>query len=514
MIPRSLSQDPFRLTLAFVGVLAAIRLVALFATPIELYPDEAQYWLWSRELAFGYFSKPPMIAWLIGLTTGVGGNDEPWVRLSSLFLHAGAALALFDAGARLYDRWTGFWSAAIYSLMPGVTLSSGVASTDAPLLFFLAISLAAYVRLGGAAAARDRITWAAALGAGLGLAMLSKYAALYGLIGLAAHAALSREARTRWSPASLAAAGIALCVILAPNLLWNAANGFATVSHTASNANWGAERLFNPAELADFLVGQFGVFGPVAFGALIAGCALAFRRKSVEPRDLLLLCLIAPPLIAVSIQAFVSRANANWAAAAYVAGSVLVAAWLLRWRAKRWLAALAVTQLALTGFMTAAAVSPAFADAAGLANGLKRSRGWDATARAVIERTQIAAADGPVTAVAVDDRFLFNALAYYGRDWFGRDGRPPLVVWVRGAAPGNQAEATAPLTRDRGERVVVALLKPDLAASAAEDFDRVEPLDPVSVRLDSKRTRDLAVFVGAGFDPVRDGAASASPTAP
>lgn len=514
MIQKSLPQDPVRLSLAFIGVLAAVRLVALFATPIELYPDEAQYWLWSRELAFGYYSKPPMIAWLIALTTGVGGNDEPWVRLSSLILHAGAALALYDVGSRLYDRWTGFWSAAIYSLMPGVALSSGIASTDAPLLFFLALSLMAYVRLGEAASARDRIAWAAALGASLGLAMLSKYAALYGLIGLAAHAALSKEARGRWAPAALAASVAAFAAILAPNLLWNAANGFATVSHTASNANWGAERLFNPAELADFLVGQFGVFGPIAFGALIAGCVLAVRRKTLEPRDLLLLCLLAPPLVAVSIQAFVSRANANWAAAAYVAGSVLVAAWLVRWRAKRWLVALAATQLFLTGFMTAAAISPAFADAAGLANGLKRSRGWDATARAVIERTQTAAADGTITAVAVDDRFLFNALAYYGRDWFGRDGRPPLVVWVRGAAPGNQAEATAPLTRDRGERVVVALLRPDLAASASEDFARVEPLDPVSVRLDAKRTRDLAVFVGEAFDPVRDGTTRASPTPP
>ena len=28
----------------------------------DLLPDEAQYWSWSRHLAFGYFSKPPIIA--------------------------------------------------------------------------------------------------------------------------------------------------------------------------------------------------------------------------------------------------------------------------------------------------------------------------------------------------------------------------------------------------------------------------------------------------------------------
>ena len=77
----------WRLTLMMVGVLTVARLAALFATPLELYPDEAQYWLWSRTLAFGYFSKPPMIAWLIWLTTHIGGDGEAWVRLSAPLLH-------------------------------------------------------------------------------------------------------------------------------------------------------------------------------------------------------------------------------------------------------------------------------------------------------------------------------------------------------------------------------------------------------------------------------------------
>jgi hypothetical protein len=45
----------WRLTLILVGVLTVLRVVALFVTPLELYPDEAQYWLWSRHLDFGYF---------------------------------------------------------------------------------------------------------------------------------------------------------------------------------------------------------------------------------------------------------------------------------------------------------------------------------------------------------------------------------------------------------------------------------------------------------------------------
>jgi 4-amino-4-deoxy-L-arabinose transferase-like glycosyltransferase len=159
------------------------------------------------------------------------------------------------------------------------------------------------------------------------------------LAGLAAHLAATREARRIWTPTMALAALAALAVIFAPNLIWNLTHHFATLEHTASNANWNAKSLFNIRELMEFLGSQFGVFGPVPFAVLAGGTiALALRRR-LEPADLLLLCLALPPLLTVGAQAFVSRANANWAGVAYIAGSILAAAWLLRWNARRWLVA-------------------------------------------------------------------------------------------------------------------------------------------------------------------------------
>ena len=71
-----------------VAALTLARLIALFTSPLELYPDEAQYWLWSRTLDFGYYSKPPVIAWAIWATTALGGDAEPWVRLSAVMFQA------------------------------------------------------------------------------------------------------------------------------------------------------------------------------------------------------------------------------------------------------------------------------------------------------------------------------------------------------------------------------------------------------------------------------------------
>ena len=61
-----------RAALLLTAGLTLARLIALFRTPLELYPDEAQYWLWSRTLSFGYYSKPPIIAWAIWASTAFG----------------------------------------------------------------------------------------------------------------------------------------------------------------------------------------------------------------------------------------------------------------------------------------------------------------------------------------------------------------------------------------------------------------------------------------------------------
>ena len=72
-----------------------LRIFSLHVSPIELSVDEAQYWHWSRNIDFGYFTKPPMIAWLIGFSTFIFGNEEWAVRLFSPITHLFISLVLW-----------------------------------------------------------------------------------------------------------------------------------------------------------------------------------------------------------------------------------------------------------------------------------------------------------------------------------------------------------------------------------------------------------------------------------
>lgn len=494
--PPVISTQPDHLRTAVVATvcLAAGRIAVLFATPLELHPDEAQYWLWSRDLALGYYSKPPMIAWAIWTTTAVGGDAEPWVRLSATLFQAGAGLCAFLIGRRLFGAATGLAALALYSLMPGIQLSALIAATDAPLLFFLGLTILSYCALQDATG-RRRMMLAAGCGAGLGLAFLSKYAAIYALIGLAMHLAASRQARSAWTPASAAAALLVLAALLGPNLLWNATHGFVTLRHTAENANWSAAHQIDFIRAAEFLGAQFGVFGPVPMGVLFAGAILAVVRRRLPAADLLLLCFTLPPLAIVLVQALVSRANANWSAAAYMTGAVLAAAWLMRWRARGWLIGGLGVQAVAAVLVLTCALSPALADRLGLGNGLKRVRGWAETTDLVLDR---ASREPGLTAIAVNNRLLFYAMSYYGR---GRPETPPLRTWLLKDGPRNQAEVSAPLTRAYGDRALMVAYEGWRREEMQADFARVGGLEIASVGLDRTHRRRIEMFIGEGLSP-------------
>src|SRR5439155_15314931 len=137
----------------------------------------AQYWFWAQTPALGYYSKPPLIAWVIALTTGLFGDGEFAIRLSAPLLHAATAGFVFAIAARLYDRRTGFWAALAYATLPGVSLSAFITSTAAALMPCWPAALCAFIRgRGPGGSGWSWAGWWAAAGVGAGFGPLAKYA--------------------------------------------------------------------------------------------------------------------------------------------------------------------------------------------------------------------------------------------------------------------------------------------------------------------------------------------------
>ena len=247
----------------------ALRLGLLAFNQTDLFVDESQYWLWGQHLAFGYFSKPPMIGWVIGIVTDLAHSDAPfWVRMPGAVLHGATALCLAALAFRLSGRGAAIWTAAVYVTLPLAAVGSLLMSTDTVMAPFFAGGLLAYHRT----LTNHRRADAVLTGCMIGCACLAKYAGIYLPCGMAL-CALPR-ADLRPSRTEIALIALPALAIFAPNLLWNMAHGWSTFGHTAQNMGWGLpqrEAHAALASLADFLLLQVAVGGPVVFGAIVVG---------------------------------------------------------------------------------------------------------------------------------------------------------------------------------------------------------------------------------------------------
>lgn len=424
-----------RRTAVLLAAVLILRVASLWFNNSELFFDEAQYWFWGENPAFGYFSKPPLLAWIIGAATAVCGDSEFCVRLPSPLLHTATAALLFATGARLFDARTGFWSAATYLLLPAVTLSSSLISTDVPLLMLWSAALLAYVRL----YETDDTASAVALGVAIGLGMLAKYAMAYFLMCAAIHAVLDRGRkpvvlrRKFWLAMGVAA------IVFGPNVVWNLLNGNPTVAHTGDNISFG-DRFPNFGGFAEFFGSQFAVIGPVLFGIYLAAL-FRLPREGMNRSQGLLIAFSAPVLLLICVQAILSKAYANWAAVAFIAATLLVVDLMVN-RIPDWWLRLSTSIHA--GVFAVLAIAVAFAAPGQLplpedVRPFARMQG----AREIAAAAGNHLAAGQFKGVVVDDRRLAALMNYYLRD-----AGAPVLSWREGPTPRDHFEMTRPYQGD------------------------------------------------------------------
>jgi 4-amino-4-deoxy-L-arabinose transferase-like glycosyltransferase len=465
-----------------VALITVARLLWLAVQPAGLYPDEAQYWFWAQSPAFGYYSKPPVIAWLIALTTGLFGDSEFAIRLAAPLLHAAAAGFVYGIGARLYDRRVGFWAALAYAGMPGVSLSAFVISTDAPLLACWAAALYAFIQAREPGGER----WWLAVGLAAGLGLLSKYAMAYWLLSAFGFVLLAPGERRHVKP--LCAAGLLALAIYSPNLWWNWSNGFVSYLHVRDNAEL-TRSLLHPQSFLAFFGSQFAVAGPVFFAALLG---IVARRRFLGDRRALLLAIFALPSLAMMLcVSLLSRAQPNWAAPAYVSGIVLVVAWMLERGWRRWVAA----SVALNLLLAAAAFGMADAlAAAGIMvparyDPLHRLRGWRELGDSVAALLQ----SHPDLTLLADDRELLAALIYYVRPH-------PLGAVEWNPIPGitDHWRLTNNIGRHRGKDFLAVTVH-NLTGEMRPDFAELTPLTTIAPGSGPNGGMIFHVYIARGF---------------
>jgi 4-amino-4-deoxy-L-arabinose transferase-like glycosyltransferase len=454
---RRLSSDPkpgssLGLLLILLIVLTVIRLAGLTFSVVDLFYDEAQYWSWAQDLAFGYFSKPPLLAWLLAGTRQVCGDAEWCLRAPSPLLYFATSLIVYFAGRLLYDERTGFWGALLTALTTGVVFSSRIISTDVPLLMFWSLALLAYTHL----LIAPTLRWAVVLGISIGLGLLSKYAMIYFLAGVLLSALVSQPARQLLTSRILGLALVIGAIVVLPNVAWNIEHSFMTFRHTGDLV-LGEDFRLSILRALEFVGSQFGVFGPVVFAAMIVATFQLRSNKLVE-QDRMMIAFFVTPLIGVTIIAVGVHTYANWASVSAISGLILTAALLIRREQSAWLygsiglgllmqAGLLVTDATATHIALPFLKNP---------NPYNRTLGW----RAYAERVGQLALELGTPTIANDYRGEVAALRYYWRN-------KPVEILSWGTADSPEFDTVHPLTLSAPGPILFVTSCPDQDRASA-----------------------------------------------
>lgn len=269
------------------GGLLAARLLVIGR--FDLFFDEAYYWLWSTQLAAGYFDHPPAVAFAIRIGTLLFGDTEFGVRFVGALSQVAIVALLFAIARTLTgSRRLAAWAAIFANLTTISAFAIFTVPDQAQLVFWLAAALGlSRIARGGAPA------WWLFVGAMFGLSASAKYTAFILATGVLLWVVVAPSQR-RWLATPWPYLGVAAgLAVLAPNLAWNASHGWPAFIVQAQQGNLAVAA---PLSFLSYLALIPLIVSPPIFVLAALGAFAALRERTLRDPVIALLVLTPIPL--------------------------------------------------------------------------------------------------------------------------------------------------------------------------------------------------------------------------
>ncbi len=397
----------------FLLVLSIFRIYFIRYGPLGLSPDEAHYWEWSRRLGLSYYSKGPMIAYLIAAGTAIFGDNVFGVRFFAVVFSLLSSLMLYELGKEIFDEKVGAWSAILFQLIPLFSAFGVIFTVDSPFIFFWILSLylfwkavrektpdagcriqdtgcekqdTGYGRESGivhrAPSSAHNPSWEhwLLLGITVGLGLLTKYTmAFFYVCSLFFLLSSPAGRRIMKTPAPYVSLIISL-IFFAPVIVWNASHDWVTLRHTAGQAHLEDGLRVSAGSLLDYIGSQLAVVTPIVL-ALIIVSVLRTKRKGIIPenRGSFIFWFSVPVIFFFVLKSIQGKVEANWAMMGYITGIIgLSSVFMDGWkRHKLYLKVFIVAGIFLSSVVTAAAYYPSKFHIPLRLDPSSRLRGWE-----------------------------------------------------------------------------------------------------------------------------------------
>jgi len=256
--------------------------------------DEAYYWVWSKNLAFGYFDHPPLVA--------------VWVKISSLFFDNELGVRFFSTisfSLMLLIIWgiievpkkrNYVW--LYFLLVSSVALLNVygfITTPDTPLLLFVALFLLAYKKF----LQNKSLLHILLLGFSMAAMLYSKYHGVLVIFFVVLSNLKLLKNKKFWI------AGVVGFILFSPHLYWQYANDFPSVRyHLLERGN----RPYSINNTLMHFVNQIAIVGitfPLIYTAF-------FKRKNIRLFEKSLVYIVYGTILFFFFSTFKSRPQAQW----------------------------------------------------------------------------------------------------------------------------------------------------------------------------------------------------------
>lgn len=293
---------------------------------VQLHPDEAYYWLWSRRLDLGYYDHAPLVAYLIRLTT-LFSSQEACVRFGGILDTVIVSIISWTLSMQLFgDRKIASASVITMNVLPITMAGSVLITPDIPVFLFVSVAVYFFWQV----VTTQKVWYWYLLGTAFGLALLSKYTAILVAPSLFMFILVTDE--RRWLKTIHPYASFLLgCAVFLPVIYWNSRHQWISFVFQLRHGLGGNGYI--PSNVLTYLGGQMVVASPLIW---LTGATASILYLSPKNKQKLFLSLTFLPTILFFTYTSLKRtAAANWPCSAYVTFGILVSHYLLGGPKKR-----------------------------------------------------------------------------------------------------------------------------------------------------------------------------------
>lgn len=292
---------------------------------LDIHPDMADHWVWSRRLDWGYNEHPPMVAWMMRLvTTILPINPIYALKIGSVLVSTLILWLAYKVATSFFKKETAALYLLILEATPYFSMGSIFWHIDQFYMVFWLLGLLSFAKY---LKTKD-LNYILLFGVFAGFGAVSKYITLLFYISLLFWCILDRRFRPLLWKWQTYGAGLISFLVFSPVFIWNGLNDWTSFRFQFKKGIGGSDALLG--KLPEMTIGHLVIFSLLltlfVWSLLISGKLVS--RPISEKHSFLLALGLVPFLFFSTSSLRGTIAEAHWLNTAYFSLFLLLANYL------------------------------------------------------------------------------------------------------------------------------------------------------------------------------------------